>query len=1221
MVAFEHQRFSVETTGPRSPPGKRSLNKSRVGVRVSRSLALFLSMALPTSVVSAAEPPDVQFGSVPAWALPPPSPSGELREVDAPFRVIYQDTQIHAAGNRQEIYSAYRFKILKPEALGLGAIKLTWLPTAGTATVHYFRIIRGDQSIDVLKVAKFKVIEREANLERSMLDGELTAQIEVPGLQVGDELEFAGTIVRREPAFGDHVSNLTQLPVVGSPGTFRFRLLWPQTKPLLWRATKDLPQVTPTVRNGEKVVIMELRRPPSAIPTDGAPPRFNFRRVIEFSDFSSWAELSNKVWPLFENASRLSADSPIRREAAKIAASSADPIERTQAALRLVQDQIRYVYVGLDGGNYRPASADETWQRRFGDCKAKTVLLLALLRELGIEAEAVMVNSKGGDGTNERLPNPALFDHVLVRAHVKGSTFWLDGTRLGDRYLDMLPPPPFAWGLPLSASGDKLVAVPPVPSKFPQFIGVIDIDASGGFTKNAVVKAQNVFHSDEGVQIRTQLAGLSREDADRALKAYWRHELDWVESKQVAWRYDERHAALIMNLTGEGKVDWDGDDQEGHSFSMPGGGFYAPEQFRRPGEQDQTAAWAVEFPRFRCWATTVRLPKPQDKWRWSYRSKPVNRRLGGIEYWRAAGMQGDVVRTVMSRQSLVSEISAAEAAKVNAQIPGFDRNMSTVFEAVAPDPTLSHVMPFSDDVDWASNPAPCSPNAIGTEAQEAPTLTKASQAVAGYGSKFLPSLETLALPSERPVMNDLLSSMARAGADPKALLDASDAALSRLPAPTRLRAFVQLNRASALSALHREMDALEPVQEGIRLLPGYSAPLILAMNVYAYLDRPGEAADYLVRAIDIDPQTVRTMPDYDVGNILTRLNTARDERRVQALSDRLLAIGWLGKQLGSQSRLAVEAIKRHVAQGDLAGARALIPKLLLPAHSFSLLMQNEYRPLWPDVETWSGPRLERQWATYLTEAQARWTAGKSAEAGKDYLTALAAAGHYKTAVRELLPLFDKPDRLQDYDLIFMVNSLAEALARVGRSQDGDALFDRAQAVWPIEEQANALNIAANHAHFLLVEGKPEAALKLMDESIAQTRKWGSEVNSSAVTAMHHYRACILHELGRDAEAGVSEAITVANQGPALIALMHICLGDVEAAKKALIAGLQFESSRESIIQMVQLPTRDPLPSAYAKKMEARLAAIRNDAEILKAIAKYGRVVPWAEDSAAPPEAP
>ena len=77
-------------------------------------------------------------------------------------------------------------------------------------------------------------------------------------------------------------------------------------------------------------------------------------------------------------SAKLASDSPIKAEAARIRAASPDPKVQAGLALALVQDQIRYLFLGLDGGGYRPTPADETWKRRLGDCKAKSVLLLAL---------------------------------------------------------------------------------------------------------------------------------------------------------------------------------------------------------------------------------------------------------------------------------------------------------------------------------------------------------------------------------------------------------------------------------------------------------------------------------------------------------------------------------------------------------------------------------------------------------------------------------------------------------------------------------------------------------------------------------------------------------------------------------------------------------------------------------------------------------------------------
>lgn len=650
---------------------------------------------------------EVRYGAAPSWVRPI-NGYAIAKPSEAMFRLVYQDSQERVGNGQLESYSAYRVKILKPEALALGNIRIVWSPSAGTATVHFVRIIRDGAPIDVLKQAKLKVLERETGLEQSVLDGNLTASLQVADLRVGDELEFAATIVRKERAFGAHNAGLAQIPTAGVPGTFRYRLLWPAASSMTTRLSKDLPATALRAEDGIRTLDLELRDPPSILDIEGAPARYNVHRTIEYSDYSSWSELSKQMWPLFETASRPEPNSPLHAEAAKIAASSNDPVARTEAALRLVQEQVRYVYVGLNGGNYVPATVDDTWRRRFGDCKAKSALLIALLRELGIQVDPVLVNSKGGDGTNERLPNPELFDHVLVRAKVAGKEVWLDGTRLGDRHLDMIPPPTFVWGLPLSARGSDLVNLPPVTTLFPQSIDIVDIDSTTGFDKDASWTVKQVLHGDEAFGIGSTLATISSADAERAVKAYFRQRLSEVEPGEVSWRYDERHASLLLTMKGKGKVDWEGEGKDGHRLTLVGAGFYAPAKLQRPKDQDQHAAWSVTYPKFRCFATTVHLPPATKGFNWTYSSKPVNRKLAGVIYWRAAGLQKNVVRTVQSSQSFRREIPASEAPMINAQIPTFDNYMSSV-EEISSAAKPASPLPFDDEPDWVSNPAVCSP--------------------------------------------------------------------------------------------------------------------------------------------------------------------------------------------------------------------------------------------------------------------------------------------------------------------------------------------------------------------------------------------------------------------------------------------------------------------------------------------------------------------------------
>ncbi|WP_370307065.1 DUF3857 domain-containing protein [Sphingobium abikonense] len=651
----------------------------------------------------------VQYGKVPAWVMPPPSPTDTPAPAGAAARIIYSDVQTRLTDRGDEVYTAYRIKLLTADALAAGNIATSWNPDAGSVTVHHLRIIRDGKVINVLSKSRFMVIRQEAQLEAAMLHGMLTATLQTPGLRIGDELEFAATILGRDPTLGDHHFGFSALPPQGNPGPFRVRLSWPQEKTVRWRATPDLGQMVPHPEGGQMVLQQELRDPKAVVPTEGAPPRFNLRRLIEYSDYTDWQDISATMASFFDRAAALKDGSPVRREAATIASRTSDPVERAKAALILVQDQLRYVYVGLNGGNFRPANADESWARRFGDCKAKTAMLLALLRELGVQAEAVLVQSAGGDGLDQRLPNPLLFDHVLVRATIAGKIYWLDGTRLGDRSLNLIPPPLFRWVLPLRSPGAGLEAVVPRAPREPQLIAVLDIDARAGIEKPGKVKLDHILRGDGVYALRTTLSSLSKDEADRQLQSYWRNQANWVDATKVQWRYEEDKAALVLSLIGEGRLDWDGNTSDGWSHYLNGAGFYAPSALKRPAEQDQDAPYAIGFPRFRCYATILRLP-PLQKGHWNIVGRRMNRSLGGVAYWRGLSIRDNIVRSVMSSRSIEPEISARQAAVLNAQINRFDDKMTRIdqdFTLAADVGKDEPMLAKGDAIDWLSSATPC----------------------------------------------------------------------------------------------------------------------------------------------------------------------------------------------------------------------------------------------------------------------------------------------------------------------------------------------------------------------------------------------------------------------------------------------------------------------------------------------------------------------------------
>jgi len=344
---------------------------------------------------------------------------------------------------------------------------------------------------------------------------------------------------------------------------------------------------------------------------------------------------------------------------------------------------------------------------------AKTALLLAVLRELGIRGEAVLVNSGDGDGINERLPTPAVFDHVVVRVRLGNTTYWLDGTRLGDKTLTPVPSSAFRWVLPVRFGGGDLESVPTSPPRVPNSILVMDVDSTKGFDQKATIKLQQVLRGDNALGARSKLMAMSAEDANRAVRAYWRQSNAWIAPDMASWRYDEDRGTLMLSLTGEGKLDWTGDDAKGRNLTIFGAGFTPPAEYRRPKEQDQTAPWITEYPEYRCWVTAIHLPDGGPKWKWDYSSDAMDVHMGGVRYWRVADLRDGVMRTVMSRRFEVPEITAAQAEEVNKRLPTFNNSMSMVYQIGSNDDGSNHerkpLAPFQTDTDWTSADAPCGP--------------------------------------------------------------------------------------------------------------------------------------------------------------------------------------------------------------------------------------------------------------------------------------------------------------------------------------------------------------------------------------------------------------------------------------------------------------------------------------------------------------------------------
>lgn len=91
------------------------------------------------------------------------------------------------------------------------------------------------------------------------------------------------------------------------------------------------------------------------------------------------------------------------------------------------QTTTRYVYVGLDIGGFKPFSAQYVCRYRYGDCKALTNYMMALLKYVGIQSYYTKIY--GDDKIPVFYPEPyQQFNHVILYIPLAKDTIWIENT-------------------------------------------------------------------------------------------------------------------------------------------------------------------------------------------------------------------------------------------------------------------------------------------------------------------------------------------------------------------------------------------------------------------------------------------------------------------------------------------------------------------------------------------------------------------------------------------------------------------------------------------------------------------------------------------------------------------------------------------------------------------------------------------------------------------------
>lgn len=373
---------------------------------------------------------------------------------------LLADTQIRHRDGGYAVFDRLVYKVADRPGLERGArLDIEFDPSRDKLSFNRLMVVRDGVVIDKLGEAKFEVFRRETESERGIFDGRLTAHVDLSDIRVGDIVDYSTTrnvtpAVAKDLLFARFSVEWSE-PVART----RAKVIWPTAEPLNIRAVETDLKPNITKAGGETTYLWDAVNPAPVKFQDNLPvdyPNFGF---VEISSEFGWQAVVDAVLPFYQPAESFPAD--FEAKLAEIEVRHSAPEDRLIAALRLIQDEIRYVSLSMGAGSYVPRRPETVLASGFGDCKDKALLLVSTLRRLGIEADVALTDIDEGSALEHAVPALQAFDHVIVKAKIGERIWWLDATDYlqGGRAVNIVPPN-YGFALPLVASGVALEKIP-----------------------------------------------------------------------------------------------------------------------------------------------------------------------------------------------------------------------------------------------------------------------------------------------------------------------------------------------------------------------------------------------------------------------------------------------------------------------------------------------------------------------------------------------------------------------------------------------------------------------------------------------------------------------------------------------------------------------------------------------------------------------------------------
>ena len=328
----------------------------------------------------------------------------------------------------------------------LSTISLDYSLRYGKGEIVLVEIIGADgkaRAVDFAKTLK-EATDNSASSMNIYDPLDKTLSCAVPGLKVG---ETRHVITRREATKSRVKDQWADIELFESTDPIvrtSVKIDGPLSRPLRNIAVRHPlgNMESSVVTNGERVVYTwTAKDSPQMFPEPSMPPFWTQGQHLRVSTAESWPQLSKWYWelslPHLEKTNAAMSNKVEEIVRATNRDTQATSLDLVKAIYKFVSQEVRYMGLTMEDTSpgYAPHDVSLTFDNRYGVCRDKAALLVAMLRIAGFEAYPVLI-SAGRAKMDEEVPSP-FFNHAIAAAKVDGEYVLMDPTDESSR--DLLP--------------------------------------------------------------------------------------------------------------------------------------------------------------------------------------------------------------------------------------------------------------------------------------------------------------------------------------------------------------------------------------------------------------------------------------------------------------------------------------------------------------------------------------------------------------------------------------------------------------------------------------------------------------------------------------------------------------------------------------------------------------------------------------------------------------